>query len=101
MNTTDTQREKTTAEFMQTLKEHPELLGPAKALTEILLSGQELLTIPDLEKILRTTAATIHRWIDNGEIHAVKDGTEYAVHLEDLKAFLKNRIAERQQPQES
>ena len=97
-----TQREKSTEELMQMLREHPEMLAPVKVLTEKLLArqetlstGQDLITIPELEKILRTTRRTIYKWIDSGEIRAFKVGRSWRVSMEDLKAFLQSRSSNR------
>lgn len=98
-----TQREKSTEELMQMLREHPEMLAPVKVLTEKLLArqetlsaGQDLITIPELEKILRTTRRTIYKWIDNGEIRAFKVGRSWRVDMEDLRAFLLSRKSNRE-----
>lgn len=95
-----TQREKDVEQIMQMLREHPELLAPTKLLTEKLLArqetlstGQDLLTIPELEKILRTTRRTIYKWIDSGEIKAFKVGRSWRVDMEDLKAFIQSRVS--------
>ena len=95
-----TQGEKDVEQIMQMLREHPELLAPTKLLTEKLLArqetlstGQDLLTIPELEKILRTTRRTIYKWIDSGEIKAFKVGRSWRVDMEDLKAFIQSRVS--------
>lgn len=83
-------------EVMQLLREHPELLKPAKALSEAMLSGREQLTIPELETILRTTRRTIYKWIDTGELKAFKVGRSWRVDMEDLRAFLLSRTSNRE-----
>jgi len=93
MSKTETQRAE---KVMQLLREHPELLKPAKALLDVMLSGREQLTIPELETILRTTRRTIYKWIDTGEIRAFKVGRSWRVDMEGLRAFLLSRTSNRE-----
>ena len=89
-------KEKNVEELMQLLREHPEMLEPMKTLLDALKTEQKLLTIPELETILRTTRRTIYKWIDNGEIRAFKVGRSWRVDMEDLKAFLMSRKSNRE-----
>lgn len=89
-------KENNVEELMQLLREHPEMLEPMKTLLDALKTEQKLLTIPELETILRTTRRTIYKWIDNGEIRAFKVGRSWRVDMEDLRAFLMSRKSNRE-----
>jgi len=54
----------------------------------------EYLTVQDIVKRLKVTEQTVRRWIERGELKAVKlSGSRYRIHPRDFEDFLA-----RQQP---
>lgn len=47
-----------------------------------------LLTVQEVADALRVHCNTVYRWIDSGQIKALKTGGEYRITESDLKAFL-------------
>jgi excisionase family DNA binding protein len=52
---------------------------------------EPLLTIPGVADICRVSEKTIRRWINAGELPAIKLGAQWRVAPRDLSAFLRER----------
>lgn len=53
------------------------------------MQGDELLTIPDVARILRMSEKTIRRYIQSGELIAYEIGGKYRISRANLDDFLK------------
>jgi len=54
----------------------------------------QYLTVQDIAKRLKVTDLTVRRWIEQGELKAVKlRGTIYRIHPKDFEDFMKRQQA--------
>ena len=54
----------------------------------------EYLTVQDIVKRLKVTDQTVRKWIERGELKAVKlSGSRYRIHPQDFEDFLKRQQA--------
>lgn len=54
----------------------------------------EILTVKEVAKLLKTTCQQVRKMIANGELSAVKVGREWRIPLECVKEFLEEQLFE-------
>lgn len=52
----------------------------------------EILTVKEAAKFLRTTCQQVRKMIQNGELPAVKVGREWRIPMESIRMFLENNL---------
>lgn len=56
------------------------------------MNTNELLTVRDVAKRLKTSRAFVRRIIQSGDLTALIVGREYRIQIEDLQEFIENNM---------